>query len=313
VADGATGWTSREFAEIRAVRVRPAIQSFSLLTRSPDDPSFGDAEERRVSDGIEGEILGVSERARVAGNERLMFPERYRRALPWLDLKFGDVRGFAPFDWVTLVPASVSATGSLPEALEAAGATGLVWKPFLGGLPTATVTTGTVHELANPDSEPALVQRSSEWRVPEFMFRDGQGRMAVYSNGVRRLFRFSEGTAATADIEIDGDNAEPGRVQHVDMNMDGKKEWLVETLARYGDGFYSVLWILDGRTVPGRLRLERLPLSRSAGESASRDADASWEWRTDGTLQVTRGPAGQRQTVTYRYGDRLTQVRDSPK
>ena len=137
VADGTTGWTSRAFDNVRAARVRASARSLSLLSKSPDDPAFSEAEEIRVGDDIEGQIA-----------------------------------------------------------------------------------------------------------------------------------------------------------------------------ARYGDGFYAVLWIIDGRTAADSLTLERLLLSHSTGESPSTDVNANWQLRDDGTIHVTRGRAGEERTAVYRYGgNRLTEVR----
>ena len=308
IADGTSGWTSRPFETVRAVRVRPATRPFSLLSKSPDDPSFSDAEEIHVAGEVDGQIVGVSERARVAGNEQLMLPERYRRSLPWLKLKFGSVQGFAPVDWVALLPTPTPVTGPLAEALDALEARGLVWRPFLGGLPSVPVAPETVFELEDPTSAPVMARSSREWNALEFSFRDDRGLMAVYADGPQRLFRLSREKDVPVDIVLKGDFATPAKVQHTDVNADGAQDWLVEIAARYGDGYYAVLWIIDGRTARGPLRLERLLLSRSTAESASPGVDARWDVLDNGTIQVTRGTADKKQTTVYRYSDRLTEV-----
>ena len=314
VADGTTGWTSRAFDNVRAARVRASARSLSLLSKSPDDPAFSEAEEIRVGDDIEGQIVGVSRRARVAGNEQLMLPERYRRSLPWLELKFGSTQGFAPFDWIALLPPPSPVTSTLEEALDALGARGLVWKPFLGGLVSEPavmrVTTGTVYELNDPASLPRKAQAAREWSALEFVFRDERGLMVVYTDGPRRMFRFTGDRNVPVDIVLNGDFALPAQVRHTDINADGAQDWLVEIAARYGDGFYAVLWIIDGRTAADSLTLERLLLSHSTGESPSTDVNANWQLRDDGTIHVTRGRAGEERTAVYRYGsNRLTEVR----
>jgi hypothetical protein len=311
VADGSSGWTSRALNGARAVRVRPSARPFFLLNKSPDDADFGEAAEIPVDADSEGQIVGASRRGRIAGDQELMLPEKYRHALPWLELKFGSKQGFAPFDWIALLPTPAPQVRTLEEGLDALKAKGLVWKPFLGALltsPFTHVTPGTAFELEDPSSSPRKTDAAGEWSRLEFVFRDEQGLMAVYADGPRRLFRFIQGARPPANIVLSGDSAVPAKTRHRDLNADGMPEWIVEIAARYGDGFYAVLWVVDGRSVADSLKLQHLSLSQSAGESPSTGVDASWELRDDGTIQVTRETAGKRRATVYRYTDRLIEV-----
>jgi hypothetical protein len=310
VADGTEGWTSRDVGAVRSVRVQPSMRPLSLVSKSPDDPGFSEAEEILIDDGVDGMIVGISRGTRVAGNEQLMLPERYRHTLPWLELRFGSQQGFAPLDWIAFRAAP--AARPLPEALDGLGAKGLVWRPFLGDVASATIAggiDGRAYALADPVASPRRAQTSGEWSSLEFTFRDERGAMAVYGDGPRRMFRFVENGAAPVDIVLGSDWARPAQVRHRDLNGDGTLEWLVEIAARYGDGFYAALWILDGRPPGDALALERLLLSHSAGEPASSSVDGTWQLRDDGTIEVTRRTNGDSRTTTYRYRDTLTEVR----
>lgn len=311
VADGSSGWTSHAFDTVSAVRVRASARPFVLMNKSPDEADFSEAAETHVDEGAEGEIVGASRRSRIAGNEQLMLPERFRHALPFLELKFGSTRGFAPLDWVALLPTPVPQFRTLEEGLDQLRARGLVWKPFLGALSTAPavrVTPGTAYELNDPTSSPRKTDAPGEWSQLEFAFRDERGLMAVYADGPRRLFRFIQGSEPPLAVVLTSDFAMPVQTRHTDLNGDGRLEWLVEIAARYGDGFYTVLWTVDGRSAADSLRLQQLRLSHSTGESASTDVDATWALRDDATIQVVRETAGTKRTTVYRYTDRLIEV-----
>jgi hypothetical protein len=171
------------------------------------------------------------------------------------------------------------------------------------------VAAGTAYSLDDPASPPTKTDAPGEWNHLEFVSRDERGLMAVYADGPRRLFRFVQGSHPPVNIILASDFAQPVQTRHKDLNADGSEEWLVEIAARYGDGFYAVLWIVDGRSVAGPLMLQQLPLSRSTGESPSTDVQASWALRDDGTIQVMRDTAGRTTTTVYKYADRLVEVR----
>jgi len=312
-ADGSSGWTPHAFTSVRAVRVRPDVSPFFLLSKSPDDADFSEADEIRIDDGVEGQIVGASQRGRVAGNEELMLPEKYRRSLPWLELRFGSRQGFAPMDWIALLAAPVPQVRTLEEGLDALGARGLVWRPFLGSLTSdaaaTRVTPGTSYAMDDPASAPTRTRAAVEWSRLEFVSRDEGGLMAVYGDGARRLFRFIQAGQPPIDITLATDFARPVQARHIDLNADGKREWLVEIAARYGDGFYAVLWIVDGRSTAESLMFQHLSLSQTTGESSSTNVDASWTLRDDGTIQVVRETAGTKRTTVYRYDGRLVEAR----
>lgn len=312
VADGSSGWTSRALDGARAVRVRASARPFFLLNKSPDDADFGEAAEIPVDAENEGQIVGASRRGRIAGDQELMLPEKYRHTLPWLELKFGSLQGFAPFDWIALLPTPAPQVRTLEEGLDALKAKGLVWRPFLGALstsPVAHVTPGTALELEDLLAPPRKTDAPAEWSHLEYVFRDERGLMAVYADGPRRLFRFIQGTSPPAHIVLGSESARLVQARHRDLNADGVPEWIVELAARYGDGFYALLWIIDGRSGADSVSLRRLSLSQSSGESPSTGVEASWELRDDGTIEVTRETAGKTRIAVYRYTDRLVEVR----
>jgi len=150
-------------------------------------------------------------------------------------LKFGSLQGFAPFDWIALVPTPAPQVRTLEEGLDALKAKGLVWKPFLGALstsPVAHVTPATAFELEDPSSSPRKTGAAGEWSRLDFVFRDEQGLMAVYADGPRRLFRFIQGANPPANIVLSSDSAVPVKTRHRDLNADGMAEWIVEIAAR---------------------------------------------------------------------------------
>jgi len=259
-------------------------------------------------------VLGISTRARVAGVEQLMLPPRLRPyELPWLDLKIGEVRGFAPFDWIALSWDVAIPQGTLEAAVDGLGIKGIAWKPFLGPLSfttsqSARARTAGVFQLDDLASAPKKATVAADWNDLVFVYRDDTSLVAMYAEGPKRLIRF-RAASVQLDTVIDEDFATPSGVKHLDLNGDGHDDWILELAGRYGDGFHSVLWVIDGASRADSLRLQQLPLSHSAGEGGSTEMDARWTVGTDRTIEVERrsGTSGARKTV-YRYGTRLTEV-----
>jgi hypothetical protein len=313
VADGSIGWTSHPFEDVQLVSAQPFLRPFSLLEKSPDDPDFGDAREIRVRDDATGEIVSASRAARVGGNEQLMLPERFRRSLPWLQLKFGSAVGFAPFDWIVLSGNPRPPAATLEEALDAMAVKGIVWRPFLGTVAAMSALTRVaprrVYELEDAGAAPSRAQTSAEWSVLDLVYRDERGLVALYADGAKRLFLLKRESEAPIHLLVNADHATVAHVRHSDLNNDERDEWVLEVVGRYGDGSYSVLWIVDGRSTPESLMLQQLPLSRSGGEAPGKDVDRSWSVRPDSIIEVVSTAAGEKQSLTYRYGDRLTRIK----
>ena len=77
----------------------------------------------------------------------------------------------------------------------------------------------------------------------------------------------------------------------------------------YGDGYYSELWVVDGRGGPKGASVQRQVLSRSSGEASTQAQDAAWWTGIDSALWVWRStPNGSRLTALRYARGRLTEV-----
>ena len=77
------------------------------------------------------------------------------------------------------------------------------------------------------------------------------------------------------------------RAQSIDLENDGTPEWLLEVVGTYGDGYYSMLWVL--RQSAADLQIDRIALSHSSGEVPGPATDAAWWVDSDLKLWIVAG------------------------
>lgn len=111
------------------------------------------------------------------------------------------------------------------------------------------------------------------------------------------------GTNGTTSVALaDDDSLSITRLEEVDLDGDGLPEWVLEVAGLYGDGYYTELWVVDGRNTPGPPRVQRQALSRSSGETPASAQDAAWAIGSDRTLWVWRSAAKGSRLSALRYG-----------
>src|SRR6185295_7771049 len=93
-ADGASGWTSRQFREALPARISGG-SPLELSDRSPDHPSISEGIETFQVPRERAAISGASEKPRVASLGQLMLPPRLNPFLmPWLEIHSGSRKGW---------------------------------------------------------------------------------------------------------------------------------------------------------------------------------------------------------------------------
>jgi hypothetical protein len=126
--------------------------------------------------------------------------------------------------------------------------------------------------------------------------------MFIFEQGKARAFVL-QGTNGTTSVALtDDDSLSIIRLEEADLDGDGRPEWILEVAGLYGDGYYTELWVIDGRSTLGRLRIQRQALSRSSGEAPAGAQDAAWAVGSDRMLWVWRSGAKGSRLWALRYG-----------
>jgi hypothetical protein len=297
-SDGTQGWTYKPLGEPQATVARPVRVPFSLLSRSPDDPEFNSALELSIPPGSEAEVLGGSRASRPASPGDMMVPERLNRSIgPWLKLKVGASTGFAPADWVSLTwNYKKSQTASIQENLEQLGCRGSVRKPFLGpvmdALKTLAPPPGTTVKRFEADKSLASAVSPQKWDQPEMVVCSPEAKAAgiatlvVFSQDKSRLFTFIDSSGKASHVLMEEGSPYVSQAERADLNHDGATEWLLEVVNTFGDGYYSTLWVVNGKSATGELQIVRFALSRSSGEETNSAIDAAWWVGPDNRLWI---------------------------
>jgi hypothetical protein len=316
-SDGSHGWTAQPLGAERAVSGRARGDGLELLPVPPGHVDFLSSVGQPVPIGATGRLLGGSRDSQVADTQDQMLPAWLNPSLaPWVRWVMGDVDGWAPLQQVALDWAGYSAPadGSTRSILGAWGLQGLSRAPFLAPVAPA------LKRLAPADGTPALdlsgapgqvAGRSvlrGDWQGPLNAYRaasapaGGLAALLVFGQGKARAFVLQGANGTTAVALADEDSLSILRLEEVDFDGDGRPEWVLEVAGLYGDGYYTELWVVDGRSTLGSPRIQRHALSRSAGENPGGTQNAGWAIGSDRTLWVWRSAATGSRLSALRYG-----------
>jgi hypothetical protein len=311
-ADGTHGWTAKALGQPQPTTAVPASPALSIFSKSPDDPDFDSASEIPLEKGAVANIIGGSTKSRPPSVRSLMIPERLNRSIaPWLELKVGASSGFAPAEWLSLRwPVENAATGNLADRLRQSGFTGITRKPFLDPiaevLKKAAPTPGTTLQHCESADDP-LDRRvsSSKWDQPLATILAGdkgsQGLVVEFADAESVLFTFVGNAGNESHVWIEQGRPYVLRAQLVDLENDGTPEWLLEVVGTYGDGYYSMLWVV--KQSASDLQIDRLALSHSSGEVPGPPTDAAWWVDSDRKLWIiAAGAETTAQSFSYKHG-----------
>ena len=345
-SDGRHGWTLSAPGLVLPVTAGGALPDLELSLLPPGDRDFEAGASVAVPDGSTLQLTGASRASRVARQEDLMVPPWLAATLaPWPLVRFGAKQGYVPLQalalrWPPVAAATASAPASMPQPasasvplsahaqLAARGLLGLSQAPFL-----APVVLGLRASAPRPGSamldlseaagrRPGQVRAEGHWDGPLAAYCSA----APLSGALTSLLSFGQGKTRafvlagndsrmqSAVAFVAEDAPYIARVEEADLDRDGLPEWLLEVVGIYGDGFYSELWVVDGRSLSAGLRIARLPLSRSGSEGGNaRTQDAAW-WvdAATRTLRVWHSDARGSRLTTQRYAARtLTAQRNA--
>ncbi len=321
-ADGTHGWTTKALGQPQEPTAVPAVPSFSLSSRSPDDIDFDSSSEIKVAQGATGKVIGGSRTSRPASIRNLMVPERLNRSIaPWLELKVGNSTGFVPADWVSLHwPLGNVTTGNVADILRQSGLTGITRKPFLDPVSELLkkVAPGPGTPVRHCESADGPIDRkatSTKWDLPEATILsavDQQGLFVEFGSSESVLFTFVNSAGNKSYVWIEEGRPYVVHAQSIDLENDGTTEWLMEVVATYGDGYYSVLWIV--KQSAGDLQIDRIALSHSSGEVQGPATDAAWWVDPDKKLWIiAAGTETTAQSFNYKHGLVPSQVKGATK
>jgi hypothetical protein len=311
-ADGAHGWTAKALGQPQPTTAMAASPSLSIFSKSPDDPDFDSASEIPLEKGAVGNVIGGSTTSRPPSVRNLMIPERLNRSIaPWLELKVGNSTGFAPVEWLTLHwPVENLTTGNVADGLRQSGFTGITRKPFLDPVTDvlkklAPAPGTTVRHCESADGPLDRKVSSTKWDQPQatILARNiqAQGLFVEFSEGESALFTFVSNGGNESHVWIEQGKPYVVRAQSIDLENDGAPEWLLEVVGTYGDGYYSMLWVV--RQSATDLQIDRIALSHSSGEVPGPATDAaSWVDSDRRLWIIAAGAETTAQSFTYKHG-----------
>jgi len=322
-SDGSHGWTHLPLGAEQPVTARSADRAFELMPLPPGHLDFLSSQGRPLPEGARGRLTGGSLESYVADMHDNQVPDWLSHSLaPWPRWAMGGVEGYAPLPALALSwPSALAVAGAAlatpiaaRDLLGQLGLNGLSQSSFLA--PLAPV----LHRLAPTAGARALDLSDAPGKAPSQRLMQGvwAGPLAAYraeaekADGLAALLIFGQGKAralvllghdgAAMLAHVDDDAMSVASLAEVDLDGDGLPEWLLEMVGVYGHGYYSELWIVDGRSSRQGLRIHRLPLSRSSGEAPGGTQTAAWWTDPVGrSLWIWRStPAGSR-LASWRY------------
>jgi hypothetical protein len=320
-ADGTHGWMTKSPGTPQETTAVAAVSPFSLARLSPDQANFNSSSDIQVGAGVVGQLVGGSRSSRPASTRDLMTPKRLSRSdAPWLKLRFGDVIGFAPLEWVNLTwPARQVSPGRIAAVLQRSGFTGIARRPFLGLVkePLEAVLPRRDSRLPHCDSldKPPdyEVATAEQYRPETTILAEGsqtQDALAEFGDSDVRLFSFINGASNNARTCVQDGDPYVTDFRRVDLNHDGAAEWMLEIVTVYGDGYDSALWVVNGGQPTGKLKIDQIALSHSSGEEHESPTEAGWWVDPDGRLWVIF--AGARDTSqSFTYQGKMVPVRNT--
>jgi hypothetical protein len=317
-SDGQHGWNPQALSSELPVEGRAAPgTTLELMPVPPGHGEFLSSLALPVPEGATGALLGGSPTSLVADTASLALPPWLNPDLaPWTEWSLGGVQGWAPLaamrlSWPLALPQA--ATGAAAW-LDAAQLKGLTRAPFLApvarqlqalappegalalDLSGAPATTPGRQPLSGPWDGPVASYR------PQATARQGLASLVVLAQGRARAFVWQRPAGEPAVALADDDDLALSRVTLADLDGDGLPDWALEVVGLYGDGYYSELWVVDGRSARGPLRVWRQALSRSAGEAPEKAQDAAWSLGADGTLWLWRAQGQGTRLQAWRLG-----------
>ncbi len=300
-ADGACGWTSRQFSGAAHARIAGRAQ-LELSERSPDDPSIEPGIETFQAAAKDASIIGASRKTRVASPRQLILPPRLNPFLtPWLEIRSESRSGWIvpaelPLEW-----GEPAGAGDVASAMDRLGLNGIVREPFLGPVREAFLASyhasASVLRFENISSKPERVLSSdAAVQALNALVRLAPGWVAAFSGDRGFVFLFSNAGAAV----VSEGTPIVARAAAADLNGDGKPELVLQLASIYGDGYRTALWIVDGDSGKG-LAIASAPLGGSSGEPGGGSVEAAW-WIDASTLWIARVDAKRVEYELAAYG-----------
>ena len=338
-SDGRHGWTNDQRKAVAPVTAAAVTAGFELMPLPPGAPEFWSSVGQPVPELAEGRLLGGSRNSLVSSTEDQMIPAWLNPTLaPWPRWSMGGVQGYAPLSSVALswraprVEGALGASGasgasgalgaaadnaSASEVLGALNLDGLSQAPFLARMASKLQRLAPRNGAKALDLSGAPAQKArwltleGLWQGPQCAYRStsppragGLAALLCYSQGGARTFVLQASSGKTLSLHAAEDSLSISRVDERDLDGDGWPEWLIEVVGRYGDGYYSELWIVNGRSSQGQPRVDRQALSSSSGETPSAAQDAAWGIDKNRVLWIWRSTARAGQFRPVRYGKR---------
>ncbi len=276
-ADGSVGWIKGlKAAGLRATAL--PRNGAPILNVVPADPASLDSAKQIQPAYPTGEISGSAEAMTTNSFQLALPPHLNPFGGRWLQLAFGPVKG-----WTSVYDVSLSWDRS------AAPLSGLVRKPFL------PKPAGAREWLRPGEAVPQIDGSADSYRTPEGPFEIEEliagapsapavPELALVSNSGSWLMVVKGARGQTGVVPLAQYRHVLGKFERADLNGDGAPELLVRDTFVHGDGYTSVLWVIDCSGPATGWRAIRLAMEADAEDSSDSRRDSAW-W-------VDRGAAG---------------------
>lgn len=334
-SDGRHGWTNDQRKAVAPVTARAVAAGFELMPFPPGAPEFLSSVGQPVPDRAEGRLLGGSRDSMVSSTQDQMIPAWLNPTLaPWPRWSMGGVQGYAPLSSVALSWQAPRVEGELGAVADPVSASEVLGSLSLDGLSQAPFLTAMASKLQRlaprsgmkaldlsgaPAQKVSWVTLKGAWQGPQCAYRStpplragGLAALLCYAQGGARTFVLQGTSGKTLFLHAAEDSLSIARVDEGDLDGDGLPEWVIEVVGLYGDGYYSELWVINGRSSQGQPRIDRQALSRSSGETPSSAQDAAWGIDKDRVLWIWRSTARGGQLTPARYEKRGLTALASP-
>jgi hypothetical protein len=315
-SDGHVGWIKNPDGLSTPSQISTKALAINML--SPDDIDFYSSapQHYNLTNEQKGVITGASRSSRVGTPFMNSIPEQKNPFnSPWLNIQIDSLTGWSPPYYVDVFWDEV--VGSTRNTnlfdLNRLGLTGIIRSPFLGPVNKVLETekpkvkrtvfyadhnletlSNVVWTLPNAFGKVAYfirdVDDNEDAISTVIVYLDSTSELLT-QNETKKAFSFLSKNGTSKHLILNSNASTIVDYKKVDLDNDGFKEWIIELLFAYSDGYYSTMMIVDGKSLKNRLVIKTLDLGGACGEpGCDSNVDSYWwvDKSNDSTARLFR-------------------------
>jgi len=335
--DGLSGWTDKIPFNLQTVNLKNKKDILRLRKFSPDDPNFISPDFNFLEVKPTGQIklLGASQNKSVASIEQYMIPFRKNPFnIPWLKVEIDGIYGWiSPYDvCINWKIKFFENQQNILKNIDQFGFKGLVRAPFFDEpiskllyryKPHKGVNV-TYKKIEDKDFKKLKWQSEQHWENPELLLRMNNAKIfneisaiimfsafptnAKFPSLILNGFAFISLNEKVVYAIVESYKSYVVDFLQTDLDDDGFPEVLLEIIYVYGDGYYSELMVIGGRSIADYPKIQYIGLGNDCGETGCVNNQRFW-W-VDGNTpkpKIWRITSSQKykinQAISYYYRD----------